>query len=221
VIRVLICDDQAIVREGLQAILSTIQDIEVVGTVHDGAQAVEMVAEAQPDVVLMDLKMPMMNGVQATRLIRERYPDVRVLVLTTYDADEWVFDAVRSGASGYLLKDTPRERLIEAIKDTAAGKTPVDPNVAGKLFAQVAQGTAPPDTSIAEDLSEREREVLGLLARGMTHAEIARQLYLSEGTVRNYVSAILEKLDVADRTQAAVLALRHGLADPGDVQTSS
>jgi NarL family two-component system response regulator LiaR len=184
-IRVLICDDQAIVCEGLQAILSTAPDIEVVGTAHDGAQAVEMVARAQPDVVLMDLKMPVMNGVQATRLIRERHPDVRVLVLTTYDADEWVFDAVRSGASGYLLKDAPREKLIEAIRDTAAGKTPVDPGVAGKLFAQVAQGAVPPDTNIAEELSEREREVLGLLA----------------------------KLDVAGRTQAAVLALRHGLAD--------
>jgi NarL family two-component system response regulator LiaR len=212
-IRVLICDDQAIVCEGLQAILSTAPDIEVVGTAHDGAQAVEMVARAQPDVVLMDLKMPVMNGVQATRLIRERHPDVRVLVLTTYDADEWVFDAVRSGASGYLLKDAPREKLIEAIRDTAAGKTPVDPGVAGKLFAQVAQGAVPPDTNIAEELSEREREVLGLLARGLTNAEIAERLYLSEGTVRNYVSAILAKLDVAGRTQAAVLALRHGLAD--------
>lgn len=219
-IRVLICDDQAIVCEGLQAILSTAQDIEVTGTANDGAQAVEMIAEAQPDVVLMDLKMPVMNGVQATRLIRERHPQVRILVLTTYDADEWVFDAVRGGATGYLLKDTPRERLIEAIRDTAAGKTPVDPNVAGKLFAQVAQGSAPPDTSIAEDLSEREREVLGLLARGMTNAEIAGRLYLSEGTVRNYVSAVLAKLDVPDRTQAAVLALRYGLVSLADLDAA-
>jgi len=218
-IRVLICDDQAIVCEGLQAILSTTQDIEVVGVANDGARAVEMIAEAQPNVILMDLKMPVMNGVQATRLIRERHPEARVLVLTTYDADEWVFDAVRGGASGYLLKDTPREKLIEAIRDTAAGKTPVDPNVAGKLFAQVVQGIALPDPSIAKDLSEREREVLGLLARGMTNAEIAKRLYLSEGTVRNYVSAILTKLDVPDRTQAAVLALQHGLAAPEDVQT--
>jgi NarL family two-component system response regulator LiaR len=220
VIRVLICDDQVIVCEGLQAILSTAQDIEVVGTANDGAQAVEMVAGAQPDVVLMDLKMPVMNGVQATRLIRERHPEARVLVLTTYDADEWVFDAVRGGASGYLLKDTPRERLIEAIRDTAAGKTPVDPSVAGKLFAQVAQGAVPPDTSIAEELSEREREVLGLLARGMTNAEIAERLYLSEGTVRNYVSAILTKLNVADRTQAAVTALRYGLASLTDLDAA-
>ena len=219
-IRILICDDQAIVCEGLQAILSTAQDIEIVGTANDGAQAVEMIAVAQPDVILMDLKMPVMNGVQATRLIHERHPQVRMLVLTTYDADEWVFDAIRSGASGYLLKDTPRERLIEAIQDTAAGKTPVDPNVAGKLFAQVAQGTAPPDTTIAEDLSEREREVLGLLARGMTNTEIAKRLYLSEGTVRNYVSAILTKLDVADRTQAAVLALRYGLVSLTDLDAT-
>ena len=219
-IRILICDDQAIVCEGLQAILSTAQDIEIVGTANDGAQAVEMIAVAQPDVILMDLKMPVMNGVQATRLIHERHPQVRMLVLTTYDADEWVFDAIRSGASGYLLKDTPRERLIEAIQDTAAGKTPVDPNVAGKLFAQVAQGTAPPDTTIAEDLSEREREVLGLLARGMTNTEIAKRLYLSEGTVRNYVSAILAKLDVPDRTQAAVLALRYGLVSLTDLDAT-
>lgn len=215
-IRILICDDQAIVCEGLRAILSTARDIEVVGVAGDGAQAVEMAAGSRPDVVLMDLKMPVMNGVQATRLIRERYPQVRVLVLTTYDADEWVFDAIRSGAAGYLLKDTPREKLIEGIRDAAAGKTPVDPAVAGKLFAQVAQGAAPPDTSIADRLNERERQVLGLLARGLTNAEIARRLYLSEGTVRNYVSSILEKLDVADRTQAAVLALRYGLADLSD-----
>jgi DNA-binding NarL/FixJ family response regulator len=218
-IRVLICDDQVIVCEGLQAILSTAPDVEVVGIAHDGAQAVDAIPGARPDVVLMDLKMPVMNGVQATRLIRERYPAVRVLVLTTYDADEWVFDAIRGGAAGYLLKDTPRERLIEAIRDTVAGKTHVDPAVAGKLFAQVAARGAPVDTSIAKDLSEREREVLGLLARGLTNAQIAKRLYLSEGTVRNYVSSILAKLGVPDRTQAAVLALRYGLADLGDLDT--
>ena len=216
-IRVLICDDQVIVCEGLQAILSTAPDVEVAGIAHDGAQALDAIPGTQPDVVLMDLKMPVMNGVQATRLIREQYPAVRVLVLTTYDADEWVFDAIRGGAAGYLLKDTPRERLLEAIRDTVAGKTHVDPAVAGKLFAQVAARGAPVDTSVAKDLSEREREVLGLLARGLTNAEIAKRLYLSEGTVRNYVSSILAKLGVPDRTQAAVLALRYGLADLGDL----
>lgn len=209
--RILICDDQDVVREGLQAILRTAAGLEVVGTARDGAEALELIPSTQPDVVLMDLKMPGMNGIQATHEICTHYPEVRVLVLTTYDADEWVFDAVRSGAAGYLLKDTPREQLIEAIKGTAAGKTHVDPTVAGKLFSQVAQSPAAPESSIADRLSEREREVLGLLAHGLSNADIAARLYLSEGTVRNYVSAIFTKLGVTDRTQAAVLALRHGL----------
>ncbi|RLC96929.1 MAG: DNA-binding response regulator [Chloroflexi bacterium] len=215
-IRVLICDDQDVVREGLRAILSTAPGIEVVGQARDGAEALELVPQTRPDVVLMDLKMPGMNGVQATRAIRDRYPDARVLVLTTYDADEWVFDAIRSGAAGYLLKDTPRAGLIEAIEGTAAGKTHVDPAVAGRLFAHAAQVAAPPRTSIADDLSARELDVLRLLARGLNNADIAQRLYLSEGTVRNYVSAILSKLDLSDRTQAAVLALRHGLVGAND-----
>lgn len=215
-IRVLICDDQDVVREGLRVILDTAPGIKVVGAARDGAEALDLVPQTQPDVVLMDLKMPGMNGVQATRAIRERFPAVRVLVLTTYDADEWVFDAIRSGAAGYLLKDTPRRGLIEAIKGTAAGKTHVDPAVAGRLFAQVSRVAAPPRTAVAADLSPRELEVLRLLARGLNNADIAQRLYLSEGTVRNYVSAILAKLDVSDRTQAAVLALRHGLVDMGD-----
>jgi len=215
-IRVLICDDQVVVREGLRAILSTAPGIQVIGEASDGAEALELVPQTQPAVVLMDLKMPGMNGVQATRAIRDQYPDVRVLVLTTYDADEWVFDAIRSGAAGYLLKDTPREGLIKAIKDTAAGKTHVDPAVAGKLFTHVARVGPPPPTSLADDLSARELDVLRLLARGLSNADIAQRLCLSEGTVRNYVSAILSKLGVSDRTQAAVLALRHGLVGVND-----
>jgi DNA-binding NarL/FixJ family response regulator len=215
-IRVLICDDQVVVREGLRAILGTAKSIEVVGLAGDGSEGLELVPQVQPDVVLMDLKMPIMNGVQATRAIRDRYPHVRVLVLTTYDADEWVFDAIRSGAAGYLLKDTPRDGLIEAIKDAAAGRTPVDPAVAGTLFAHVGRTTASPPTTITAELSERELDVLRLLGRGLNNADIAQHLYLSEGTVRNYVTSILAKLDVSDRTQAAVLALRHGLADLGE-----
>jgi len=216
-IRVLICDDQDIVRDGLQAILGTAPDIQVVGVARDGAEALDLIPQVRPDVVLMDLKMPGVNGIQATRRIRDQYPATRVLVLTTYADDEWVFDAIRGGAAGYLLKDTPRQELVAAIKGTAAGQTHVDPGVAGKLFAHVARGgPAPaPDTAIANALSEREREVLGLLARGLTNAEIASRLYLSEGTVRNYVSAIFAKLEVPDRTQAAVLALRYGLGDLG------
>jgi DNA-binding NarL/FixJ family response regulator len=223
-IRVLICDDQDVVCEGLRVILGGTEGIEVVGVAHDGAAALALIPQAQPDVVLMDLKMPVLNGVQATRQIRRAYPTTRVLVLTTYDADEWVFDAIRGGASGYLLKDTPREELIAAIKATAAGATAVTPAIASKLFAYVAQSEGPSGLDQAtparpaglprvDELSEREREVLRLLAHGLANGEIARRLYLSEGTVRNYVSSIFLKLDVTDRTQAALVALRLGLAD--------
>jgi DNA-binding NarL/FixJ family response regulator len=211
VIRVLICDDQAVVCEGLKAILSTVQDIQVVGTAYNGEEALECVEKFSPDVILMDLKMPVMNGIQATRAIRSRFPNTRVIVLTTYDFDEWVFDAIHSGASGYLLKDTPRESLVEAIKGTHDGKTYVDPAVAGKLFERISHGVVPPDMDILKSLSEREVEILKLLSQGLSNPEIATRLYLSEGTVRNYVSSILAKLEVTDRTQAALLALRAGL----------
>lgn len=210
-IRVLICDDQLVICDGLELILATDPELEVVGAVQDGAQAVEDVGRLQPDVVLMDLKMPGMNGIQATRLIHQQYPQVKVLVLTTFGDDEWVFDAIRSGASGYLLKGTPRAELIRAVIGTAAGTTHVDPNVAGKLFAQLASTPAQHETTMVSDLSEREQEVLKLLAQGLTNAEISERLFLTKGTVRNYVSAILEKLGVEDRTQAALIAVRYGL----------
>jgi two-component system, NarL family, response regulator LiaR len=211
-IRVLICDDQEVVTEGLRTILGASHELEVVGVANDGAQAVEMVAACRPDVVLMDLKMPDMNGIQATRIIHDRFPETRVLVLTTYGADEWVFDAIRAGATGYLLKETPRLQLIEAIKGTANGQTYIDPQVGGKLFSAVAQGMPEEKTLLGQDLDEREREVLRYLARGLSNSEIAEQVHLSPGTVRNIVSAILTKLDVKDRTQAAILALRYGLS---------
>lgn len=211
-IRILICDDQAIVSEGLRVILGTDPQLEIVGVASDGVEALELAAKLQPDLVLMDLKMPVMNGIQATRQLHEQYPAIKVLVLTTYDADEWVFDAIRSGAAGYLLKDTPRERLIAAVKDTAAGKTHVDPTVAGKLFAHISQSSAPAvETGIAGNLTDREKEILRLLAHGLSNPDIAEKLFLSEGTVRNYVSSIFSKLGVTDRTQAAVIALRYGL----------
>lgn len=213
VIRLLVCDDQEVVREGLRAILSSVPTIEVVGVAGNGAEAVDLVPDLEPDVVLMDLNMPIKNGVQATRDIVTSYPSVKVLVLTTYDAEEWVVDAIRAGAAGYLLKDAPREQLVAAIRGTASGRTHVDPAVAGDLFAMVAAGEGGPSSTVADDLSERERDVLRLLGRGLANSEIAEQLFLSEGTVRNYVSAILAKLQVADRTQAAVLAVKHGLVD--------
>ena len=216
-IRVFICDDQWIVCEGLEAILETDPELKVVGIAHNGAEALERIPETEPDVVLMDLKMPGMNGIQATRQISELYPHIKVLVLTTYGADEWVFDAIRSGAAGFLLKGTPRVSLVEAIKGTAAGQTHVDPAVAGRLFDRIAQSRVPSaDTTLVDSLSEREMDVLRLLAKGSSNAEIAERLSLSQGTVRNYVSAILAKLEVSDRTQAAVMALRYGLVDLSD-----
>ena len=213
-IRVLICDDQWIVCEGLEAILDADPEIEVVGVAHDGAEALDLVRRAKPDVVLMDLKMPIMNGIQATERIAQESPQIKVLVLTTYGADEWVLDAIHAGAAGYLLKGTPRNALIAAIKGTVAGETHVDPAVAGALFDQIAKRTPPPASpTLANTLSEREMDVLRLLAHGLSNADIAERLHLSPGTVRNYVSTILSKLDVTDRTQAAVLALRYGLAD--------
>jgi two-component system, NarL family, response regulator LiaR len=212
-IRVLICDDQEVVREGLATILSTAQGIQVVGAAPDGARAMEMIAELKPDIVLMDLNMPLVNGIEATRQMYDQFPTVRVLVLTTYETEEWVLDAIRAGAVGYLLKDTPRANLIRAIEGTYTGQSYLDPGVAGKIIAQVANPGSRADTTLTKDLSLREREVLRLLARGKSNSDIASLLFLTEGTVRNYVSSIFSKLNVSDRTQAAVIALRHGLAD--------
>jgi len=209
--KVIICDDQAIIRDGLEMLLKLENDIDVVGVAQDGAEAVELTKNKSPDLVLMDLKMPGLNGVEATRRIRTHFPQTKVLVLTTYDDDEWVFDAVRAGASGYLLKDTPREKVIEAVRGTVAGKSYVDPLVVGKLLDQVASRQIKTTSAITEKLTEREKAVLRLLARGHGNTEIAHQLHLSEGTVRNHVSAILSKLGVSDRTQAAIIAIQHGL----------
>ncbi len=152
-----------------------------------------------------------MNGVEATRQIRVKHPGVKVLVLTTYDDDEGVFDAIQAGASGYLLKDTPRDEVIKAIRGTVAGKVYLDPSVAGKILQQASSQQIQPTTLITSKLTEREIEILRLLARGLNNKDISEQLFLSEGTVRNHVSAILAKLGVSDRTQAAVIALQHGL----------
>jgi NarL family two-component system response regulator LiaR len=213
--RILICDDQKIVCEGLQTILSADEELEVVGIAHTGIEVLEMIPRLEPDLVLMDLKMPEMDGVLATRRITNSYPDIYVLVLTTYDDDEWIFDAIRSGAAGYLLKDTPPADLINSIKGTLQGKSFIDPQVAGKLLAEYAEnfGRAQPPTHFT--FTERERDILTLLSQGLSNAEIADKLYLAEGTVRNYTSVLLKKLGVADRTQAAILAIRYGLV-PSD-----
>jgi len=212
-IKVIICDDQEVVCQGLSAILSTADNLEVVGIGNNGMDALDLIEKVHPDVVLLDLKMPIMNGIHATRAIKEQFEEVKVLILTTYDADAWLFDAIRNGADGYLLKDTSREELINAIEEVAEGKTPLDSKVAGKLFEQISKKIIPAETMLGKDLTDREQEILGLIANGKTNADIARALFLSEGTVRNYVSSILEKLNVEDRTQAAVLALRYGMVE--------
>ncbi len=212
-VRVLICDDQAVVREGLAAILSTVPTIAVVGLAGNGQAALALIPQAQPDVVLMDLNMPVLNGVQATREISRQFPAIAVLVLTTYATDEWLFDAIRSGARGYLLKDTRRDELVRAIHVAAQGQSFLDPAVAGKVMQQAVRGgdnTDPTASPLVEPLSEREREILALVARGLSNTEIADQLHLAHGTVRNYVSEIIAKLGASDRTHAAILAAKRG-----------
>ncbi|GAB4263206.1 MAG: response regulator transcription factor [Candidatus Promineifilaceae bacterium] len=210
-IKVLICDDQAIIRDGLEMMLKLERDIDVIGKAEDGLEAVTLAEQLLPDLALMDLKMPGMTGVEATRQIQARFPQVKVLVLTTYDDDEWLFDAIRAGAAGYLLKDTPREKVVEAIRGTVAGKSFMDPAVTGRLLAQVSSQQAQPVSPLLGRLTEREVDVLRLIARGLSNGEIAERLHLSEGTVRNHVSAIFTKLDVPDRTNAAIVAIQSGL----------
>lgn len=210
-IRVLVCDDQVVVCEGLEMILSADPDIEVVGLAYGGAEAIQKAEDLHPDLILMDLNMPGVNGIQATREILKTHPEIKILVLTTFGDDEWVFDAIRSGALGYLLKGTPRAELIRAVKGTVQGDTYIDPAVGAKLLAHITSQPVPKSTTIASDLSEREMDILRSLARGLTNAEIAEKLFLTKGTVRNYVSSVLAKLEVEDRTQAAILAIRYGL----------
>jgi DNA-binding NarL/FixJ family response regulator len=177
--KIIICDDQDIVRDGLELLLKLEKDIEVVGIASDGAEAVEMAQRKKPDLVLMDLKMPVMNGVEATREIKSKCSGVKVLVLTTYGTDDWVFDAIRAGASGYLLKDAPREEVLRAIRGTMQGKAYVDPSVAGKILGEITSVKKKPSTLITDKLTEREIEVLQLLAKGLSNEQISKQLFLS------------------------------------------
>ena len=209
-IKVLIADDQDIVCEGLKKILESDPEIRVTGIANDGQEALDLIEQDLPDLVLMDLQMPRMNGVQAIRRLRMTHPRLPVLVLTTYMDDKWLFDAIRSGASGYLMKDRPRQELLDAIKGTVAGDAYIDPSVAGKVLSNVASSPAKSEDK-SYNLTDREQDILNLLAQGMSNADISQRLYLSEGTVRNYTSTLFAKLGVSDRTQAVILALRHGL----------
>jgi len=213
VIRVLIADDQALFREGLQTVLSA-RGVDVVGQAEDGEQALRLAERLSPDVVLMDLRMPVLDGVNATRQIAALVPAPKIIVLTTFDNDESVFEALRAGALGYLLKDTCSEKLVEAIELAVRGQAPLDPGVAAKLIGQFARLSlaAPRDHASELGLSTRELAVLRALASGSSNKEIAQALSITEGTVKNHVTSILAKLDVTDRTQAALKARELGIA---------
>jgi DNA-binding NarL/FixJ family response regulator len=214
-IRVLLVDDQALFREGLETLLSVHKDIKVVGQASNGQEALEVAATVRPDVVLMDVRMPILNGVGATRRLKKALPQCRVIVLTTFDDDEYVFDALRAGAVGYLLKDVASVQLVEAIRATARGESILQPSVAAKVITEFTRVSSMVPAAqmepLIEPLSERESEILALIATGASNKEIADQLFIAEGTVKNHVTHILGKLGVRDRTQAALKARELGL----------
>jgi len=216
-IRVLLCDDQALVRGGFQMILDARDDLEVVGEAGTGRQAIELTQRLDPDVVLMDVRMPELDGVQATRQLVGGGSRARVLILTTFDVDEYVYEAIRAGASGFLLKDVRPAELVEAIRVVAAGDALLAPSVTRRLLDRFAQ-TLPTDEETPRDLTaltEREVQVLRLVAAGLTNAELAGRLFVSETTVKTHVSSILRKLELRDRVQAVIAAYEAGLVRPG------
>lgn len=214
-IRVVITDDHAIVRKGIRALLATENDIEVVGEASNGAEVVELAGKLLPDVILMDLVMPVKDGIEATREVTSRYPQVRVLVLTSFAADDKVFPAIKAGALGYLLKDSGPELLVRAIHDVYRGEPSLEPSIARKVLFELSHPTSADATT--DPLTERELEVLRLVAQGLSNREIAEQLVVAEFTVRSHVSSILSKLHLASRTQAALYALKSGLASLDDI----
>ncbi|WP_413171488.1 response regulator [Anabaena azotica] len=208
-IKVLLTDDQSLIRQGLRALLELETDLEIVGEAENGEIAIHLVQELQPDVVLMDIRMPIMDGVAATKTIQTRFPATKVLVLTTFDDDQYIKAALQNGAMGYLLKDTPSEELAVAIRAVNKGFSQLSPGIVKKLLTQFPATAPDPEKSIPPSLVEltpREKEVLRLIANGASNREIAHTLYISEGTVKNHVTNILGRLNLRDRTQAAILA---------------
>jgi DNA-binding NarL/FixJ family response regulator len=208
-IRVMIVDDHTVVRDGIAALLDRQDDIEVIGRAADGQEAVDRAPSIQPDLVLMDLRMPRMDGVEAMRRLRETMPELQFIVLTTFDTDEYIFEAIEAGARGFLLKDASREELFRAIRAVHAGESVVEPSVTARVLERVAQHER--GEAVGPALSERELEVLGELAQGRANKEIAASLHLSESTVKTYVARIFTKLDANGRTEAVTKALQQGL----------
>jgi DNA-binding NarL/FixJ family response regulator len=220
VIRVLLADDQALIRAGFRVLLDSEQDIEVIGEAEDGAQAVELAHRRQADVVLMDIRMPGVDGLEATRRIDadERLDGVKVLILTTFESDEYVYEALQAGASGFLVKDTEPAELLHAIRVVAEGDALLSPKITRRLISDIAARRSPrsrPDPALSE-LTEREREIMTLVARGFSNADIAAQLHLSPLTVKTHVSRAMLKLHARDRAQLVVIAYQSGLVSPGD-----
>jgi DNA-binding NarL/FixJ family response regulator len=221
-IRVLIADDQELVRAGFRMILDVQNDIEVVGEAGDGAAAVQAARTLDPDVVLMDVRMPDTDGIEATRRLSQAGVRARVLMLTTFDADEYIYDAMKAGASGFMLKNAPPARLVDAVRATAAGEAELSPAIVRRMVDEFVARPRPGATRPAEleELTDRELDVLKLLARGLSNSEIANTLFLGEATVRTHVSRILTKLHLRDRTQAVVIAYESGLVQPGELTTN-
>jgi len=218
VIRVLIADDQALVRAGFRVILDAEPDLEVVGETPDGCATIDAAARLRPDVVLMDIRMPNLDGIEATRRIAAGAPGPRILILTTFDLDEYVYEALRAGASGFLLKDAGADELLHAVRVVAAGDALLSPSITRRLIADYAR--RPPQserpTALGE-LTPRELEVLRFVARGLSNSDIARKLVLGEATIKTHVARIFQKLDLHDRAQAVVMAYETGLVAPGDL----
>ncbi|MET7948383.1 response regulator transcription factor [Micromonospora sp. NPDC005324] len=216
-IRMVLADDQTLVRAGFRGLLDHSEDLEVVGEASNGAQAVEMVAATRPDIVLMDVRMPVLDGVRATAAIVERFPAVRVIVLTTFELDEYVFEALRAGASGFLLKDIEPDELRQAVRVVAGGDMLISPRVTSRLVSAFVSKVAPApvDGGRLAVLTDREREVMSLVASGLTNEEIGRRLSMSPATARTHVHRAMVKLRVRDRAQLVVLAYQTGLVAPG------
>lgn len=216
-IRVLLVDDQRLMRDGMKTLLSLEPDLQVVGEAGNGLEGVQQAMALRPDVVLMDIRMPGMNGVDATREIRRSLSETRVLVLTTFDDDDLVMDALLEGAAGYLTKDLPAEEIAESVRKVCSGGVVMPPPIAAKVVNELARrnaaipSTPKEDKAILEQLTDREQEVLRLLGQGYSNKEIGEALFITEGTAKNHVSNVIEKLGLRDRTQAALWAVRHGL----------
>ncbi len=209
-IRLLLVDDQTLIRQGLASLLSLEDDFEVVGHAGHGAEAVSLVESLTPDLILMDIRMPVMDGVAATKTIREKHPNIKILVLTTFDEDEYIVQAMQAGASGYLLKDAPTEQLSAAIRSVHNGFTQLGPTIAPKLFSRLNAQTATQSKEDAQSMfTGRELEILLLLGQGKSNKEIAQTLYITEGTVKNHITKVLSLLNVRDRTQAALWAQQN------------